>query len=168
MKNNKWVGLMIGVVGLLGVAAKSLAADGTEGNQDLRGQLTGMIMYVSNIERSIDFYTDVVGLKTVGRVEKDGKLVEILMSSSGQFLDGMMLTLQQSKKDDQNSGGMSAQHGPLIFMVPSNAFYKGKLESSGYSVREEDANHLYSNDPDGHPIMFYQLDPRIISSLKKQ
>ncbi|GAB3101043.1 VOC family protein [Aestuariicella hydrocarbonica] len=167
MKHKQLILFITGFLGLFGAFTDVLGGDAPDAHAELRGQLTGVIVQASNIERSIDFYTGVIGLKTVGRVERDGKLVEIMLSSSGKFLDGMMLTLQVAKAGGPAVAEVVNKAGSLIFMVPSNDFYKERLTAAGYSVREEDVSHLYSSDPDGYPIMFYQLDPRILSSVKK-
>jgi len=141
-------------------------ADSEQGNSADKGEnlLAGLIIQVSDIERSIDFYTELLGLKTVGRVDNEGELVEILLSTTGTFLNGMMLTLQPAKEGREDSGADPADLGTLIFMVPSNEKVATRVRAAGFEVIERDAQHLMVRDPDGYQLMFYQLDPAILGT----
>jgi catechol 2,3-dioxygenase-like lactoylglutathione lyase family enzyme len=126
----------------------------------------GVIIYANDVERSVKFYTDVMGLKTVGRVERDGHLVEVLLSKSGKLLDGAILTLQPTNNDPQRSDPNRLKFGTILFMTSSNKAMGDQLRVAGYQVTERDAEHLLTKDPDGHNIMIYQVSERLKQSGK--
>lgn len=143
------------------VYAGSEQGDSADKGENL---LAGLIIQVSDIERSIDFYTELLGLKTVGRVENEGELVEILLSTTGTFLNGMMLTLQPAKEGQEDTGADPADLGTMIFMVPSNEKVAALVRAAGFEAIERDAQHLMVQDPDGYQLMFYELNPALLGA----
>ncbi len=152
----------------LSAYAGKAAEQGTDqaAENEAAGLLSGMIVYTSDFDKSINFYTEVLGLKVVGKVEKEGGLEEILLSTSGQFLDGMMLTLQSERQRSVKPESPASSFGMMIIMTPSNEAVAKRLRSAGYKVTEQDPLHLITEDPDGYQIMFYQLDPRMLQAQK--
>ena len=105
-----------------------------------------------------------MGLKTVGRVEKEGKLHEILLSTSGKFLDGMMLTIQGATEELAGADSRPADLGTLIFMTADNEAIAKRLRRAGVEITVRDPQHLISQDPDGYRLMIYQFDSRMLNS----
>jgi catechol 2,3-dioxygenase-like lactoylglutathione lyase family enzyme len=125
---------------------------------------TGLIIYANDVDRSVKFYTDVMGLKVAGRVEHEGQLSEILLSKSGKLLRGAVLTIQPTKGLPERTDPNRLKFGVILFMTDSNKALEDRLHATGYEVTERDALHLLTKDPDGHQIMIYQLDDRLKQS----
>lgn len=126
--------------------------------------LAGAIIYASDIERSIRFYTEVMGLKIVARVENEHGLAEVLLSTSGKFLKGMMLTLQPARESATEAKVDPAALGVIMFMSPSNAAMARRLRDAGNEASERDPQHLFTSDPDGYRIMVYEMDTRLLNA----
>ena len=155
----------LAILGCLSSWTLAATKDDTS-NEVALGQVAGLIIYAADVERSIKFYSEFFGLKTVGRVDKNGELVEVLLSSSGKFMDGMMLTLQPSKRQGEEGAVNPAGFGQIMFMASSNKSLEGRLRDAGYPVNVRDAQHLITTDPDGYQILSYELDPRVLNPGK--
>ena len=149
------------------VFSHSIFADSRSSEPDsVTDFLTGTIIYSSDLEKSIDFYTDVMGLKIVHRMEKEGQLTEVLLSTSGKFLDGMMLTLQPGKNRPQQVNLSPDNFGVILFMSTSNERVAERLRSAEYPVTFEDSQHLFSKDPDGYRLMVYEISTEMLNAVK--
>lgn len=122
---------------------------------------TGVIIYAKDVERSVKFYTDIMGLKVAGRVEKEGRLVEILLSKSGKLFDGAVLTLQPTNGLPERSDPARLKFGIILFMTKSNASLATSLQAAGFEATARDPLHLLTHDPDGYQIMTYQFDDQL-------
>jgi catechol 2,3-dioxygenase-like lactoylglutathione lyase family enzyme len=126
----------------------------------------GIVIYASDIERSVKFYTDVMGLKIVGRVQDKGELTEILLSKSGKLFDDTILTLQPTKGLPERSNPDRLKFGTLIFTATANDTVAERLQTAGYEVTVRDPLHLMTKDPDGYQIMFYQFGKNLKAAQK--
>jgi catechol 2,3-dioxygenase-like lactoylglutathione lyase family enzyme len=138
---------------------------------------TGFV--VKDLEKAIEFYTNVMGLKVAGRMERQGEFACQLLAFDdahikGAFLDlgdGHQLELIQYLNPPSGSGGINrndlgASH--LAFFVENiEHFYTDKSrqglrfnnppaplhDESGKLLRKA----LYAQDPDGNWLEFVEL-----------
>jgi catechol 2,3-dioxygenase-like lactoylglutathione lyase family enzyme len=138
---------------------------------------TGFV--VKDLEKTIDFYTNVLGLRVAGRMERSGDFACQLLAFDnahikGAFLDlgeGHQLELIQYLQPPSGSGGINrndlgASH--LAFFVENiEEFYTDKSQRGLRFNSEPAALHddggrllrkaLYAQDPDGNWLEFVEL-----------
>jgi catechol 2,3-dioxygenase-like lactoylglutathione lyase family enzyme len=138
---------------------------------------TGFV--VKDLEKTIDFYTNVLGLRVAGRMERSGDFACQLLAFDnahikGAFLDlgeGHQLELIQYLQPPSGSGGINrndlgASH--LAFFVENiEEFYTDKSQrglrfNSGPAALHDDRGRLlrkalYAQDPDGNWLEFVEL-----------
>jgi catechol 2,3-dioxygenase-like lactoylglutathione lyase family enzyme len=138
---------------------------------------TGFV--VKDLEKTIDFYTKVLGLRVAGRMERSGDFACQLLAFDnahikGAFLDlgqGHQLELIQYLQPPSGSGGINrndlgASH--LAFFVENiEEFYTDKSQrglrfNSGPAALHDDRGRLlrkalYAQDPDGNWLEFVEL-----------
>ncbi len=138
---------------------------------------TGFV--VKDIEKTIDFYTNVMGLKLVGRTERTGDFASTLLAFEnahikGAFVelgDGHQLELIQYINPPVGDGHLNrndAGASHLAFLVENiEDFYADKVDkgltfnSEPASLFAEDGKllrkALYAQDPDGNWLEFVEL-----------
>jgi catechol 2,3-dioxygenase-like lactoylglutathione lyase family enzyme len=145
--------IQLAQAGIAGAAEQATApATGSD-------QLSGVIIYASDVERSIKFYTEAMGLKVIARVPATGDLAEVLLSKSGTMSGGAILILQPTKGLPERSDANRLKFGTILFMSASNTALAQRLQDAGYEASARDPLHLMTQDPDGHRIMSFQVGP---------
>ena len=138
---------------------------------------TGFV--VRDIDRTIDFYTNVMGLKLVGRTERSGAFASKLLAFEnahikGAFLelgDGHQLEIIQYLNPPVGEGHLNrndAGASHLAFFVENiDQFYADKAQrgltfiSDPAELFDDDGQllrkALYAQDPDGNWLEFVEL-----------
>ena len=115
-------------------------------------------IYVSDLERSVSFYTDIIGLKVQSRTEIDDVHEAVLAADDG----GGRLQLAE-----RYNGGQSVDHGFALwkhYMIVDDAVATHqKAVDAGYTSTMEPARLErwpvivgFINDPDGYSIELLQ------------
>jgi catechol 2,3-dioxygenase len=124
-----------------------------------------VVLKVRDLSRSVPFYTDILGLKEVGRYEKDFRLV--FFSISGNHHDlALFETAPDAPSAPEQSPGLfhvALKVGDSLDELRST---KTWLESNGVKIDMIADHHvsqsLYFSDPDGNAIeLFVDGDPQI-------
>lgn len=116
--------------------------------------LNHIAIYVHELERSTDFYENVLMLKKIDEPFKDGRHTWFTLGSAGQLhlIQGAEANIKRDKNDH------------LCFSVKSVEDFIGNLEKHGIeytnwpgtakapTVRVDGVKQIYFQDPDGHWI----------------
>ena len=138
---------------------------------------TGFV--VKDIDRTIDFYTNVMGLKLVGRTERSGDFASKLLAFpdahiKGAFVelgDGHQLELIQYINPPVGEGRLNrndAGASHLAFFVENIEEFYADKSHSGLTFNSDPASlydtdgkllrkALYAQDPDGNWLEFVEL-----------
>jgi catechol 2,3-dioxygenase-like lactoylglutathione lyase family enzyme len=114
---------------------------------------------VANMDRSIQFYTDVLGLRLTNRFGNDWATV-----SAG---DGLTLGLHPASEKYPAPGTRGAILIGLDLDVPVEKAI-ARLARAGVSIkgsvtRREEGNFVSLEDPDGHEIYLWEKIPQLAS-----
>ena len=113
---------------------------------------------VSNMERSLAFYTDVVGLKLVLRTDTKAKKVATLNVTGDLFTIEPLLVLEEDldRKEPLNIGNGFIWIGYRVKDAPERL---ERVKAMGYAVRPEILDNArissvagYFHDPDGYQV----------------
>ena len=138
---------------------------------------TGFV--VKDLEQTIDFYTNVMGLRVAGRMERAGEFACQLLAFDDAHIKGAFLDLGDSHQleliqyvsppsgsIESNRNDLGASH--LAFFVENiDAFYAEKSQqglrfNNGPAALYDDSGKLlrkalYAQDPDGNWLEFVEL-----------
>jgi catechol 2,3-dioxygenase-like lactoylglutathione lyase family enzyme len=133
----------------------------------------GALINVSDLDRSIDYFTRLVGLKEATRVPIGPGAWEVILSLSGNDFDGQVGLVYQPDHAKQINQGNGFNR--LVFFVKSAAEVDeraGRIASEGYqtvippSTSPIPGGRLYRyahvKGPDGYTIEFTYFDPKVI------
>lgn len=158
MRFSRW---LVGAVLALGLAGSVATAEPVPNRYFL------FKINVSNLDRSLDFYTRLVGLREVRRAGgKNGAALEVVLSQSGQDLEPeLILVYKEGGKPPELGTGLNM----LAFAVPDLKERVAAMEKAGYAmnapVREAARSDLsfatgiavvFTKDPDGYPVELLQ------------
>lgn len=123
---------------------------------------------VSNLEKSLDFYTRIMGLKVTGRVE-NAKIVEVVLTRTGEGAgaseQALILYYAKDRKEPPVHGNT---FNNLLFVFPDLKECLKLLDAEGYTVtgsREprpvpvpfaKAVTVLFTKDPDGFTVELVQ------------
>ena len=139
---------------------------------------TGFV--VRDIDKTIDFYTNVMGLKLVGRTERSGDFASLLLGFQDAHIKGAFVELGDGHQleliqyinppvgDGRSLSLNDAGASHLAFFVENiEDFYANKSQrglafnSEPASLFDEDGKllrkALYAQDPDGNWLEFVEL-----------
>lgn len=134
-------------------AAQSPAAPLAEDTRPIR--VSGVGLTVSNLERSMKFYTEILGLQVDSKVPgKDGKVVEYLLGMTGNVRADTLIVLRQGEV----APGAS-RFGRIVLVVPSGRKMAERLAANGYPPAKIVDGTNIVQDPDGYAIELYQRPP---------
>lgn len=131
-------------------AAQTPIAPLAEDTKPLR--VSGLGLNVSNLERSMKFYTEVLGLQVDSKVPgKDGKIVEYLLGMTGDVRADTLIVLRQGEIVPG-----ATKFGRIVLVVPSGRRMAERLAVAGYPPAKIVDGTNVVQDPDGYTIELYQ------------
>lgn len=115
-------------------------------------RVSGLGLRVSDIERSMKFYTEVLGLKVDSKVAgKDGKVVEYLLGMTGDTKADTLIVLGQGEVAPD-----AKKFGRIVIVVPDGRKMAERIAAAGYKpAKIVDGTNIVT-DPDGYTIELYQ------------
>jgi lactoylglutathione lyase len=114
-------------------------------------RVAGVGLSVSDLERSMQFYTEVLGLKVAARVPAQGPAREYLLGVSGDVRTDALIVLRESAPPP----GATA-FGRVVLAVPDSRAMAERAAAAGHEpTRLADTVHVV-RDPDGYAIELYQ------------
>jgi catechol 2,3-dioxygenase-like lactoylglutathione lyase family enzyme len=122
-------------------------------------RIKGVGINVSDLDRSVMFYTQAIGLKEIMRVPVDGPTREIVLSDSGNIEDAIVVL---AKLDAHPLVSGREGFGRIILNVAdANALAK-RITAAGHKatllhIPEPGGPRVYfAEDPDGYLVELYQ------------
>jgi lactoylglutathione lyase len=121
----------------------------------------GVGLNVSDVERSLKFYTEALGLKVAFRLPAQGPIQEVALCVSGDIASGEPFVVLTANSEPLKPGG--AQFGRVIINTPDAAAVAARAARLGYSAVKmggagaSGARPVYFlTDPDGYAVELYQ------------
>jgi catechol 2,3-dioxygenase-like lactoylglutathione lyase family enzyme len=113
---------------------------------------SGLGLTVSDLERSMKFYTEVLGFKVDAKVPATGgPVVEYLLGFSGNTQADTLVVLRQGAVP---AGATS--FGRIVIVVPSGRKLAERVAAAGYPPARIVEGTNIVRDPDGYSIELYQ------------
>ena len=113
---------------------------------------SGMGLKVTDLERSMKFYTEVLGFKVDAKVPANGKTVEYILGMTGVQQADTLVVLSQAP---MTPGATS--FGRLVMVVPNGRKMAERVKAYGGSMDKAPADGTnIVKDPDGYIIELYQ------------
>ncbi|MGA0605110.1 VOC family protein [Phenylobacterium sp. VNQ135] len=114
-------------------------------------RMSGVGLVVSDLERSRQFYTDVLGFRVAARVPAQGPVQEYLLGLTGDIRADTLVVIRQG----QVPAGATA-FGRVILVAPNARGLAERAAAAGYRPsRIVDGTNVI-RDPDGYAIELYQ------------
>ena len=114
-------------------------------------RISGLGIRVSNLERSKQFYTEVLGLKVGARVPAQGKAVEYLLGMTGDIRADTLIVIREG---EVNPG--ASEFGNIVIVVPNGRAMAERVAAAGYRPEKIVDGTNIIRDPDGYKIELYQ------------
>ena len=112
---------------------------------------SGLGLTVSDLERSMKFYTEVLGFKVDAKVPASGPVTEYLLGFTGNTQADTLVVLRQGPVV---AGATS--FGRIVLVVPSGRKMAERVAAAGFPpARIVDGTNIVK-DPDGYTIELYQ------------
>jgi catechol 2,3-dioxygenase-like lactoylglutathione lyase family enzyme len=112
---------------------------------------SGLGLNVSDLERSMKFYTEVLGFKVDAKVPATGPVVEYLLGFTGNTQADTLVVLRQGQVQPG-----ATTFGRIVIVVPSGRKMAERVAAAGYPpARIVDGTNIVK-DPDGYTIELYQ------------
>jgi lactoylglutathione lyase len=116
---------------------------------------SGLGLTVSDLEKSMKFYTEVLGFKVDAKVPANGPVVEYLLGFTGNTQADTLVVLRQGQVVPGATG-----FGRIVIVVPSGRKMAERVAAAGYPpARIVDGTNIVK-DPDGYTIELYQRPTR--------
>ena len=113
-------------------------------------RVAGVGLNVSDLNRSADFYTKLLGLKEIMRVPPSEATREIVLSLSGDIADTLVVL---AKLDEEPLDSGRATFGRVIMNTDDAVEVAARVQAAGYAVER-----LAGSGPEG-PIVYFVRDP---------
>jgi len=142
------------VLALALVAAPALADTAAgEMAEDVKPiRLSGLGIRVSDLERSKQFYTEVLGLKVGAKVPAQGEPVEYLLGLTGNIREDTLIVI---RKGEVKPG--ATEFGSITIVVPNGRKMAERVVAAGYKTARPIVDGTnFVRDPDGYMIELYQ------------
>jgi len=134
-------------------ASATLAADDvpalTESERPIR--VSGLGLRVSDLEESLRFYTEVLGLKVGARVPREGEAIEYLLGMTGNIREDTLIVIRKGEVIPE-----AAQFGNIVIVVPNGRAMAERVAAAGYPPEQIRDGTNFVRDPDGYRIELYQ------------
>jgi para-nitrobenzyl esterase len=115
-------------------------------------RVAGVGLRVSDLERSMQFYTAVLGLKVAARVPAKGEPVEYLLGLTGNVREDTLVVI---RKGEVKSG--ASAFGSITLVVPNGRKIAERVMAAGYkNARPLGDGTNFVRDPDGYMVELYQ------------
>ena len=112
---------------------------------------SGLGLTVSNLERSMKFYTEVLGFKVDAKVPATGPVTEYLLGFTGNTQADTLVVLRQGTVQPG-----ATSFGRIVIVVPSGRKMAERVAAAGFPpARIVDGTNIVK-DPDGYTIELYQ------------
>jgi lactoylglutathione lyase len=127
----------------------------------LYGMVKGTRINVTDLEKSVQFYTKVMGLKICSTVP-DGPIqsaMEVLVCETGVFdLKGTPVVVLFKYKGDKPLPEDKSAFGYLVSLAPDLDALAARATAAGFKSTKlgQARDHLVISDPDGYQIMIVQ------------
>lgn len=126
-------------------------------------RIKGTKIYVSNLDRSVRFYSDMLGLKLAYSVaEIPGKPVnEAILTQSGTFDlgDSPWLVLKVPAAAEGAPPSKSGVTGQVIFMVSDARAIATRARAAGFQAKEFQQGIVVLQDPDHNEVELLPVPP---------
>jgi catechol 2,3-dioxygenase-like lactoylglutathione lyase family enzyme len=124
-------------------------------------RVAGLGIRVSDLERSRQFYTEVLGLKVDAKVPAQGEPVEYLLGMTGDVRTDALIVI---RKGEIKTGAV--EFGSITIVVPNGRKMAERVAAAGYPpVRIVDGTN-FVKDPDGYTIELYQRPAAPVSTQR--
>jgi lactoylglutathione lyase len=115
-------------------------------------RVSGLGIRVSDLERSKQFYTEILGLKVAARVPAQGEPHEYLLGLTGNIREDTLIVI---RKGDVKPG--ATEFGSITIVVPNGRKMAQRVVAAGYqNARPLVDGTNFVRDPDGYLIELYQ------------
>jgi lactoylglutathione lyase len=115
-------------------------------------RISGVGIRVSDLDTSLKFYTEVLGLKVGARVPAQGEAVEYLLGMTGDIRADTLIVI---RKGEVKPG--ASEFGNLVLVVPNGrAMAERVVAAGGKTARPIVDGTNFVKDPDGYTIELYQ------------
>jgi catechol 2,3-dioxygenase-like lactoylglutathione lyase family enzyme len=114
-------------------------------------RVSGLGIRVSDLDRSLKFYTEVLGLKVGARVPAKGEAVEYLLGMTGDIRADTVIVI---RKGEVKPG--ATEFGSITVVVPSGRKMAERVAAAGYPPAKIVDGTNFVKDPDGYTIELYQ------------
>jgi catechol 2,3-dioxygenase-like lactoylglutathione lyase family enzyme len=115
-------------------------------------RVSGLGIRVSDLERSKNFYTEVLGLKIGARVPAQGEAVEYLLGMTGDIRADTLIVI---RKGEVKPG--ATDFGTITIVVPSGRKMAERVVAAGYTTARPIVDGTnFVKDPDGYTVELYQ------------
>ena len=112
---------------------------------------SGLGLTVSDLERSMRFYTEVLGFKVDSRVPAQGPATEYLLGLTGNVREDTLVVIRQGTIQPG-----ATTFGRIVMVVPSGRKMAERVAAAGFPpARIVDGTNIVK-DPDGYTIELYQ------------
>ncbi len=120
--------------------------------------LWGVAFNVDDLERSVKYYAEIVGLKVAFVVPADAKSLkdakEVIMSFDGA-MHGTTITL--AHLEAKAPPAAKTAYGRVLFYSTDASGVAARAKAAGYAVRQiGDRPEYFIKDPDGFDVEFFQ------------
>ena len=134
------------------VALHSFADDVPALEEDARPiRISGIGLRVSDLEESLRFYTEILGLKVGARVPREGEAIEYLLGMTGNIREDTLIVIRKGEVIPE-----AAQFGNIVIVVPNGRAMAERVVAAGYPQDEIRDGTNFVRDPDGYRIELYQ------------
>jgi catechol 2,3-dioxygenase-like lactoylglutathione lyase family enzyme len=135
------------------VAGPTIAGTDAVGVPDTKPiRVSGVGIRVSDLERSKQFYTDVLGLKVGAKVPANGEPFEYLLGLTGNIREDTLIVI---RKGEVKPG--ATEFGNIVIVVPNGRAMAERVVAAGYKTARPIVDGTnFVRDPDGYMIELYQ------------
>ncbi|MDX1491880.1 MAG: VOC family protein [Pseudohongiellaceae bacterium] len=114
-------------------------------------RISGVGIRVSDLETSLKFYTEVLGLKVGARIPREGPAHEYLLSATGSVRDATLVVIREGEVVPGAS-----EFGNIVIVVPNGKAMAERVAAAGYTPDKIVEGTNFIRDPDGYKIELYQ------------
>jgi lactoylglutathione lyase len=115
-------------------------------------RVSGLGIRVSDLERSKQFYTEVLGLKVGAKVPAQGEPHEYLLGLSGNIREDTLIVI---RKGEVKPG--ATEFGTITIVVPNGRKMAERVVAAGHQTARPIVDGTnFVRDPDGYMIELYQ------------